>query len=300
MKWIKKGQIFEPKGNPTWMQTHAALPVVDRMSGDLYRIYFSTRDSKNRASIGFIEININDPTNILQISDKPILSLGDSGSFDDNGIMASCIVNVGSRKFLYYIGWNQGVSVPFRWAIGLAISDDGGKTFLKYSKGPILDRNTVDHYFVASPIVMKEENVWKMWYLSGIKSETVNGKPIIPYHIRYAESLDGINWQRNGQVCIDLRKNETRIARVSILKEKNIYKMWYPYAIDSYRIGYAESSDGIIWERKDEEVGMDVSVSGWDSEMIEYPFVFQHGNTKLMIYNGNNYGKTGFGYAILQ
>ena len=138
-----------------------------------------------------------------------------------------------------------------------------------------------------------------MWYLSGIGWEEINGTKRIPYHIRYAESKDGINWERKGTVCIDFKhKNETRIGRATVLQENNIYKMWYAYALDKFRIGYAESTDGILWNRKDDEVGIDVSKFGWDSEMIEYPFVFEHNSTKYMFYNGNNYGKTGFGYAI--
>ena len=76
--------------------------------------------------------------------------------------------------------------------------------------------------------------------------------------------------------------------------------MWYCYAIDNYRIGYAESEDGIAWERKDDEVGIDISESGWDSEMIEYPFVFEHKGRKHMLYNGNEYGKEGIGYAVME
>jgi len=67
----------------------------------------------------------------------------------------------------------------------------------------------------------------------------------------------------------------------------------------SYRIGYAESSNGVDWKRKDNDVGIDVSPSGWDSEMIEFPYVFDNKDTRYMLYCGNGFGKTGFGYAIL-
>jgi len=76
--------------------------------------------------------------------------------------------------------------------------------------------------------------------------------------------------------------------------------MWYSYkgTETTYRIGYAESGDGISWERMDEKVGIDVSQSGWDSEMIEYSFVFNHKGLKYMLYNGNGYGKNGIGLAV--
>ena len=101
-------------------------------------------------------------------------------------------------------------------------------------------------------------------------------------------------------MAIDLKKNETRIGRASILKEKNLYKMWYSYAKKYYKIGYAESTDGYKWKRKDELSGIIRSKSGWDSKMVAYPFVFEHKGKSYMLYCGNGYGKTGFGYAILE
>lgn len=303
MKWIKKGLIFEPKGNFDWMLTHAAVPIADKIKDDLHRIYFATRDKDNRSHTAYIEIDIKNPKKILYISENPVLKPGALGTFDDSGAMPSWIVNYNTKKYLYYIGWNLGVTVPFRNSIGLAISQDGGSTFNKYSEGPILDRNFSEPYFVASSCVIIENGIWKMWYLSCVKWELENDKHKHYYHIKYAKSKDGINWVRNGVVCIDFKsKDEYAISRPCVIKEDGIYKMWYSYrgGSDTYRIGYAESTDGINWEREDEEAGIGVSESGWDSEMIEYPFVFKHKGKTYMLYNGNGYGKTGFGYAILK
>ncbi|MFZ1077870.1 MAG: hypothetical protein WAN47_10625 [Nitrosotalea sp.] len=300
MKWVKKGLIFESKGEFEWMKSYASLPIADRIKDDLYRIYFSGRDSENRASIGYLEIDIKDPRKILKISEEPVVPLGKLGTFDDNGAMTGSLVTYEDKKYLYYVGWNLGGTVPFRWSIGLAISHDNGVSFKKYSDGPIIDRNTIDPYFAASPWVIREDNLWRMWYISGTHWERNNGEFKIPYHIRYAESRDGIHWERNGVICVDFKENETRIGKACILKEDGIYKMWYSHATKQYRIGYSESRDGIHWERKDEQVGIDVSSTEWDSEMMEYSFVFKHNGTKYMLYNGNEYGKTGFGYAVME
>ncbi len=300
MQWIKKGLIFCPTGKYEWSRTHAALPVADHIDNDLYRIYFTTRDSKNRSSIGFVEIDINEPTKILKMSNEPVLSPGELGGFDDSGTLTSSLVNYEGKKYLYYIGWNLGVTVPHRWAIGLAISNDGGETFQRYGRGPIMDRDVVDPLFLASPSVLYENNSWKMWYISGTKWSEQNGELIAPYNMKYAESNDGIVWKRSGIICIDLQKNESRIARGILLKENNLYKMWYSFVTDRYRMGYAESQDGKKWQRKDSEVNLDISNSGWDSESVEYPFVFEHKGKKYMLYNGNNYGETGFGCAVLE
>jgi len=303
MKWRKMGLIFEPKGQFDWMVTHAMLPFADTIDEDLYRIYFCGRNRQNMSQVGYIEININEPKEILYITEKPVLELGPLGSFDDSGVFPSWIVDYESKKYMFYIGWMQGKRVPYYASLGLALSQDGGKTFEKYSRAPILERNDIDPYGTASACVIIENELWRMWYLSWVKwvIENESSKPY--YHLKYAESEDGIHWKRDGTVCIDFKYDgETRIARPCVIKEDEVYKMWYCYAIGAggYRMGYAESEEGIKWKRKDEEVGIDVSESGWDSEMICYPFVFEHKGRKYMLYNGNGYGKTGLGYAILE
>jgi len=303
MKWKKKGLIFEPKGQFDWVVTHASLPFAEKIDEDIYRIYFCGRNSQNMSQVGYIEININTPNDLLYITKKPVLELGPLGCFDDSGVFPSWIVDYKGKKYMYYIGWMQGKRVPYYASLGLAISRDGGKTFEKYSKAPILERNDIDPYGTGSACVVIENGLWRMWYLSWVKWVVENEKPKPYYHLKYAESEDGIHWERKGIVCIDFKyEGETRIARPCVIKEDGIYKMWYCYGFGSYgyKIGYAESEDGIKWERKDEEVGIDVSESGWDSEMICYPFVFEHKGRKYMLYNGNEYGKTGFGYAILE
>lgn len=298
MKWLKKGLIFKPEGQFNWVVTHAMVPIADRIGEDLYRIYFSGRDRLNRSLIGYVEVNINEPQNILYISEKPVLCLGALGTFDDNGVTPSWIVDHKGKKYMYYIGWNKGSTVRMSEVAGLAISQDGGKTFERFSRGPILERTDIEPYLIlAAPCVLIENEIWRMWYPSCV----VWVNPDLPrYNIKYAESRNGVHWDREGVVCIDFKSDdENGLGRPCVIKENDIYKMWYSYKGESYRIGYAESRDGIIWERKDDEAGIDVSASGWDSEMIEYAFVFEHKGRKYMLYNGNQYGKTGFGYAIM-
>jgi len=299
MKWIKRGLILKPTGKSDWMVTHAQLPFAERIGGDRYRIYFSGRNSQNMSQVGYIEIDINEPQKRLHITEKPVLELGPLGSFDDSGVFPSWIVNYEGKKYMYYVGWMQGKRVPYYASVGLAISLDRGKTFKKFSKGPIFERNDVDPYLTLTTCVMIENATWRMWYTSGVKWEIEDCKPKPYYHIKYAQSKDGVSWETRRIVCIDFKsKDEFAIARPCVIKEDGIYKMWYAYSRKKYRIGYAESNDGIHWKRKDDEAGIDVSESGWDSEMVEYPFVFEHRGKKYMLYNGNNYGKDGFGLAV--
>ena len=310
MKWIKKGVLFKVDHHHDWMVSHAAIPVVDNITDDILRIYFGTRDKQNRSHLAYVEVQSGDLHKILRISEKPVLSLGKVGTFDDNGIMPAWIVSRSDRvKYLYYIGWNPKVTVSYHLSIGLAISKDGREVFEKYSEGPICDRAVDEPYFNTAPCVLLEDAIWKMWYVSCTRWEIIEKWPEPFYHVKYAESFDGIHWDKRGHVCIDYDDFTDAIGRPCVLKENGIYKMFYShrsatgYRTDpqkSYRLGYAESADGIAWVRKDSEVGIGKSESGWDSEMMCYCYVYEHDGRKYMVYNGNGFGKSGFGYAILE
>jgi hypothetical protein len=298
MRWEKRGLVIRSPPRVRWAASHAMVPFVER-ADEQVRIYFSGRDGEGRSVTGFAE---GDPfrPQTLRFADQPVLEPGPLGTFDDSGAMGSCLVAQGERKHLYYIGWSRGVSVPFYTFIGCAVSEDGGLTFERVSAGPVLERSNDDPYLTTSPWVILDDGRWQMWYASGRGWHVEPGKPKHYYvHLRYAESEDGLSWHRTGRVAIDLTgAEEYAIGRPCVVKTGGGYRMWYSYRGDSYRIGYAESEDGVVWERMDSEAGIDVSPDGWDSEMIEYPCVFQHGSEWLMLYNGNGYGATGVGLAV--
>lgn len=303
MKWRKIGLVFCPVNEQPWMVSHASNPVAEHLEESLFRIYFSTRDDQNRSSITSIVISIEEPHRVLERASKPLLRYGEVGLFDDSGVSLGCIVQYGQTKYMYYLGWNLCRTVPWRNSIGLAIYNDRSQEFQRVSRAPIMDRSEEDPFSLSYPFVLIEGGKFRMWYGSNLKWGTTQKDM---YHIiKYAESLDGIRWKRNSIVCIDSKyDSECAFSRPCVIKENNVFKMWYSYRGgprgETYRIGYAESADAITWDRKDEEVGLDVSESGWDSEMIEYPFVFDHKGKRYMLYNGNSYGKTGFGLAVLE
>ena len=307
MKWIKKGLIFKTDRNFDWMVSHAQIPVMDRVSENVLRIYIAARDEQNRSHLTYIEVEADNPQNVLYVPDKEVLPLGRRGTFDDNGIMPSWIVNHQNKKYLYYVGWNPQVTVSYRLSTGLAISEDGGKSYQKWSEGPICDRTMDEPLFTCVPCVLVEGEIWKMWYTSCTKWEIINDWPEPFYNIKYAESSDGIHWRRTGQVCIDYDDFTDAIGRSCVFVEDGKYKMLYSYRNNtnyrtdpnqSYRLGYAESRDGLNWVRKDDEVGIGFSESGWDSEMMEYCYVYEHKGKMYMLYNGNGFGRGGLGYAI--
>lgn len=309
LKWKKEGLIYKPSGRHFWNKSHASVPTVYKLNDGRLRVYFASRDADNHCHVGFIDVSAKDPSHILYEHGTPALSPGKPGMFDDCGVMPSHAIDVDGDIWMYYLGWNVRNTIAYHNSIGLAISKDGGITFEKFSEGPLFDRNYIEPYYSATPFVLREGALWRMWYLSNTEWVTFKGKSEPRYHIKYAESRNGIDWQRQGQVAIDYKDdNEFGIVRPCVVYDGHLYRMWYSYRniqdyrIDtrnSYRIGYAESVNAMDWHRKDEQAGIDVSDEGWDSQMIEYPFVYDHGGKRHMMYNGNTFGASGFGYATL-
>ena len=310
MRWIKTGLVFTPDAGRDWMRSHAQVPLADRVGDDVLRVYFGTRDAENRTVTAYVEVAADDPRRVLRVCDEPALGLGRLGCFDDRGALPSWVVNRDGEKLLYYVGWNVGGTVPFRNSIGLAASRDGGRTFARRYDGPVVERIHTEPHFCATSCVLVEGALWRMWYLSCTGWEIVGGQPEPRYHIKYAESADGVVWERRGVVAVELKSaEEGGLARPCVVKTGGLYRMWYSYRglrdyrtdrAQSYRIGYAESADGISWTRMDEEAGIDVADAGWDSEMVTYAFVYEHGGRLHMLYNGNGFGATGFGHAVAE
>jgi hypothetical protein len=299
-KWAKQGPLWAPPGKVGWGRSHAALPTLDPIDGNRHWLYFSSRDESGRSLIGRVEVELRDGRiEIGRFDPDPVIGLGKLGTFDDSGVTNSWIVADGERRLLYYSGWSLGVTVPFYFYAGLAISEDGGRTFQRHSEAPILERDDVDPYLTASPCVLRDDGRWRMWYVSGTGWAKANGELIHRYHIKYAESRDGLAWDRPGIVCIDYAAaGEYAISRPCVVRTNGVYRMWFAARGASYRMGYAESDDGLEWRRDDRRAGLEVSSEGWDTEMVCYPFVRSHGDHCYMLYNGNGYGRTGIGYAV--
>ncbi len=300
MPWRKLGHVFRPAGDLPWARSHAANPVAEYIQGDLFRIYFSARDERNRSSIGSLVIDLEEPTRVLDVNPTPVLTPGELGMFDDSGVSIGCILPVGEARYLYYMGWNLAVTVPWKNELGLAISTRPGAPFERLSRFPIMRLDETDPYTLSYPWVLREGNRYRMWYGSNLRWGAA--KQDMLHVIKYAESDDAIHWERSGKVVIDSASpEENAICKPCVLREANGYRMWFccrPYA-EKYRIHVAESNDGIEWKRLGED-DIGVSRDGWDSDMIEYPCVFDHGGHRYLLYSGNGFGKAGFGIAVLE
>jgi hypothetical protein len=150
---------------------------------------------------------------------------------------------------------------------------------------------------------MYDEEKWKIWYGGGSEFTPGEKKQLPVYDVKYLESKDGIHFEGTGSICIPVKGgDEYRVGRPYVMKDGKLFRMFYSVGTKSkgFRLGYAESPDGIIWTRKDEQIGIDVSDDGWDSKMIAYPSVVRCRENTYLFYNGNNYGEKGVGYAVLE
>lgn len=288
------------------MKTHAQVPTPLACDGFI-RIYFSSRPERNLSLTTFVDLDANDPGRILRVHTTPLLEPGKPGTFDEHGIMPSCAIRNDSVVFLYYSGWSRSDSVPYINSIGLAISEDGGETFKKFSDGPILSKGRYDPYSATSPFVLRDGDHWHMWYCSGTGWLKINEKYEHTYDIKFADSRDGINWTSHGKTVIGQRTDQEAITRPYVLKRADGGHMWFCYrgsdsfrdGVDAYRIGYAYSTDLQNWQRDDEKAGFGPSDVGWDSMMVAYPSLVTVKSQTMMFYNGNSFGADGFGYAVL-
>jgi len=304
MEWNKLGQVFSPDGTQWWARDHAMIPTPVSLNDDVVRVFMTCCDGKGVGRIGYVDLDARDPTKVVKVIDEPVLDIGQPGTFDENGALVCSVVPLNNGSFfMYYAGFELGCKIRYRLLTGLASQKSDEMTFKRVKRTPVLERSDNELYFRGGPFVLREENKFRMWYVAGSEWEWVGDaiKPV--YEIRYMESDDGIYWPDEGVSCIRIEKeNEHGFGRPYVVRDGEIFRMFYSIRrrdVQSYRLGYAESKDGLCWERKDDELNLDVSESGWDSQMICYSAVIQLHGRWYMFYNGNDFGKTGFGLAEL-
>lgn len=305
MKLKKLGLIYSPSGKHNFDLTHCHKPTPIIINNTV-RVYFGARDANNKTRVTFIDLDQNNLTEIKHIHDKPVLDLGKIGTFDDSGVNVCSIIKNNNEIWMYYIGVNTSTTVHMRNSIGIAVSKDNGLTFNRMYEGPVLDRTKTEPYYVGACDIVKDGNEWICYYTCGKHWTNIDGKPEINYQIQRATSNNGIDWSRSNQVVITPENEYEVCARPSIWKENGIYHMLYSKRSmtkfrenpkNNYRAGYATSTDGVNWNRCDNMLVLMPSETGWDSEAIAYPYFFKLNDKKYIFYNGNGFGKTGFGIA---
>lgn len=298
------GLVYAPTGAP-WHRSHCQNPFVQPLAGSRHRVHFAARDEKNRSRGAWADVEVHNKALVtVGAAPKPSLDLGRLGAFDDCGAMPGSLVTHQGRLLMYYTGWTLARAVPFSFFIGATESRDGGETFRRISEAPVLGRNHHDPFLTGAPWVIGENGRLRMWYISGtewVPGKTEDEAPTHYYSIKHATSDDGMVWQTNDRLCLPYLENEHAIARPVVTAADSGYRMIYSARRlgETYRIYSASSVDGLSWQRESLPL-LDVAASGWDCEMVCYGSRLDDSRDKFLLYNGNTYGKDGFGAARLR
>jgi hypothetical protein len=316
MRWARRGLCFRTSdqrflGRPMeYAQSPQAL-VCD----EYVRVYFSTRtrDAGGQflSQVGFVDFD-RAMREIIRVAQEPVVALGALGCFDEHGLFPMNVVRHGATVYGFTCGWSRRKSVPVETSIGVVVSSDGGQTFRRLGDGPILTSSLRQPFLVGDPFVQIYDGLWHMWYIAGtkwIEDHPLESAPARVYKLAHATSSDGLRWQVASERLIDdtLGEDECQ-ALPTVIKLGDGYHLYFCFRAaggfrgkreNAYRLGYAHSHDLSHWTRDDARGGFERPQEGWDSQMQCYPHLFRCEEQTYLLYNGNEFGRDGFGIATL-
>jgi hypothetical protein len=300
--WTKLGRIYDAPPLHEKLLSHAANPLAVPLDGDVFRVFFSGRDAQNRSSVGHFDVDLASRS-VLRVCSQPDFVHGPENSFHSHGVsIGNCYV-AGGTRYMLFMGWHIPPGEHWRGEIGrLVVGPD--LTLSLEREAPFIPLSASDPVSLSYPWVIGDEQTdFRMWYGSTREWDAGNGEML--HVIRQARSEDGHHWRSDGPdlpAPLGIAQAFSRPTLVDDAPGRG--RMWFSYRSGSgqaYRIGEAAAgeADG-EWSLLPGPQGIDVSSEGWDSEMIEYPFVFARRGRLYMLYNGNGFGRSGIGLAVAE
>ena len=280
---------------------NSALQPTPIVINDKIRVFCGFRDKDGIGSIGYVDLDGENPSNVLGYSKEPCLTKGAPGAFDDNGVVPCAVIRENDKLYVYYAGYYIGKNVRMTIYSGLAVSEDDGEHFHRVKKVPIMERTDNEILFRVVHTALKTENGWFMYYGAGNEFKQGKKKTLPVYEVKLLKTNDFMDLSSEGDFILRNQGEEYRVGRPYVVCENGIYRMFVGAGSENvtYKLAYAESEDGEHWIRKDDELNLSITGEGFDSEMMAYPAFIRYKNKAYLFYNGNNYGYEGFGYAEL-
>jgi len=309
-KFIKKGLICAPQHEliPEWGKTRLMLPTPMRWDENTIRVFLGFCDVQNVGRLGYVDVDAHNPSRILSVSEQPVFDIGQDGCFDDNGVVPTSIIEWNNQLLLYYAGFQLGQKVPYYMFQGLAICEGRSLNFSRYSQVPILDRTDNQLFSRVAAFVKTVDNQhFEMFYIGGgeWRQHPISQKLLPVYQCFKLHSDNPFTWAEkpNRSILPFLSEDEHGFSRVWFWQEADgTFSLYYAVRRlpNGYTLGRATSTDGENWQRADESLqGLELSATGWDSQMACYPALIRVDEKVYLFYNGNDNGKAGFGYAEL-
>ena len=179
--------------------------------------------------------------------------------FDSVYAIGPCVIKDGGVFKMWYTGWageqeadRDGITTKLNYRIGCATSPDGvnwTKRPGKAGAGSVVDIGRPlepDSKGAGQPWVIKEGAAYRMWY------EGFDGKRWL---VCYAESRDGVNWDKLGAALGpgEIGEPDQLGARNPVVvKRKGQFELWYQgegASEPKYHVLCAVSKDGMAWTK---------------------------------------------------
>ncbi|RZJ51677.1 MAG: hypothetical protein EOO44_14170 [Flavobacterium sp.] len=294
MNWDKIG-VFDAQNYTNDWFANSALQPTPIVLAHAIRVFCGFRDSFGISRVGYVDLDLQDPSKILKVSDMPVLDVGKPGCFDDNGVVPSAVLQIEDKIYLYYAGYQIPKQVRFLVFGGLAVSEDFGNTFKRCYNVPVLDRTEDEQLFRVAHSVLKIGDDIHTYYGGGSEFDSGHNKTLPKYDIRYLKSQSHSEFPKSGKILLKCENNEHRLGRPYVFKNDNHYEMYFGYGTEEnpYWLTSAVSTDMENWERSQKRI-VPEGANMNDDKMQAYPAVFEVDNVKYLLYNGNDYGKYGF------
>lgn len=298
--WVRKGKICSKDSwDLEWHKLNTQLPIPYLVNKSRLRLYLTFCDEQNRGRLGYVDVNPNNPAEILDYSKEPLLDVGKKGYFDENGVVSTSILEDEDKLYLYYCGFQKHVNYPYSSLAGIAVSYDGGETFKRIQETPLLERKDNEMFIRTGVGIYRFGEIYRLYYASGNEWLNIKGKLIPKYSLKYIDSDSPICFSGESKEVFPLENDEYGMTVPQIIKTKRGFGMIYSIrsVSDGYRMGYASSYDGCSFEREDSIMDLKRPIGEFDSEMYCYGKCFMYGDRKYLFYSGNHYGMDGIGWA---
>ncbi len=303
MRIRKIGFVYACEDRFPWWKSHVMAPAPILYGKNAIRIYAGCWSAERVSRIGFIDVEAQNPTKVLNVSSSPVLDIGRDGCFDENGVFPAHAYRIDEKKvFLYYTGFQLGHKIRHYNFGGLAVSEDGGATFKRHSEAPNLDRADEGLFVRAGQSIEAGDKGFHAVYSSGSQWVSCNNELRPCYDVYYQPSPDGIQMGKTGQKIIACDTAiEHGLGRPQIIRLGNSLFVFYTRRIIKdmrYFMGCARLQEDGTWERRDDLFKeIDFGKEGeFDSQMVYFPAVVRLSDTRAyLFYSGNYYGEGGLG-----